>query len=91
MPATVTDDPLTISCVFSDGSTAGSGSTSLPCRQLVRDLADRLVELIDPHGCCEAARVGGCTTSSPIRHLRLARSSDVGDSLVGHRDLHLGR
>jgi hypothetical protein len=55
MPATVTDDPLAISCVFSDGATARFQLDDLPCRQVVRDLLIGLVELIHPHGTVNAA------------------------------------
>ena len=55
MPATVSDDPLAIFCVFSDGSTARFQLDDLPCRQVVRDLLIGLVELIHPHGTVNAA------------------------------------
>ena len=55
MPATVSDDPLAISCVFSDGSTARFQLDDLPCRQVVADLFIGLVELIHPHGTVDAA------------------------------------
>ena len=55
MPATVTDDPLAISCVFSDGSTARFQLDDLPGRQVVADLLTGLVELIHPHGAVNAA------------------------------------
>jgi hypothetical protein len=50
MPTRVTDDPLRLSCVFSDGSRAEFDLTGSPNPWLVRDLAIGLVELIHPHG-----------------------------------------
>jgi hypothetical protein len=38
MPATVTENPLGIECVFSDGSTARFDLDGLPCPELARDL-----------------------------------------------------
>lgn len=55
MPATVTEDPLGIACVFSDGSRAEFCLDGLPCPDLVRDLLLGLVELIHPHGSVDAA------------------------------------
>jgi hypothetical protein len=55
MPATLTDDPLGIACVFSDGSTAEFSLDGLPCPELARDLLVGLVELIHPHGTVDAA------------------------------------
>ncbi|WP_433678750.1 hypothetical protein [Nocardia sp. CA-119907] len=55
MPAAVTDEPLGISCVFSDGTAARFQLDGLPCRVLVRDLLIGLVELIHPHGTVNAA------------------------------------
>ena len=82
MPATVTDDPLAISCVFSDGSTARFQLDDLPCRQLVADLLIGLVELIHPHG--TSTRPGRCcTTSSPFATLPVIWMR--GDSPVGQR------
>jgi hypothetical protein len=50
MPTTVLDDPLGLSCVFSDGSRAMFDLSGLPNPRLARDLAVGLVELIHPHG-----------------------------------------
>lgn len=55
MPATLTDDPLGVACVFSDGSTADFDLSGLPCTELARDLLVGLVELIHPHGTLDAA------------------------------------
>ena len=55
MPTTVTDDPLGLSCVFSDGSRAEFDLTGSPNPRLVRDLAIGLVELIHPHGSADTA------------------------------------
>jgi len=55
MPATLTEDPLGIACVFSDGSAAEFSLGGLPCPELARDLLVGLVELIHPHGTVDAA------------------------------------
>jgi hypothetical protein len=55
MPATVTEDPLGIACVFSDGSRAEFSFDTSANPQLVRDLVAGLVELIHPHGTVDAA------------------------------------
>ncbi|MBF6299022.1 hypothetical protein IU459_15930 [Nocardia amamiensis] len=68
MPAVVSKDPLAISCVFSDGSTARFVLEALPCRELVLDLLVGLVELIHPHGTVNAAGSVGHYEQS-IRHL----------------------
>ena len=68
MPATVTDDPLGIECLFSDGSSARVDLDGLPCPALVRDLLLGLAELIHPHGTIDAA--GSLTHyAQSIRHL----------------------
>lgn len=55
MPTTVTEDPLQIACVFSDGSRAVFAFDALANRLLARDLLTGLVELIHPHGAVDAA------------------------------------
>jgi hypothetical protein len=55
MPATVTDSPLGIACVFSDGSAATFSLDGLPCPALARDLLDGLADLIHPHGTVDTA------------------------------------
>ncbi len=55
MPATVTDGPLGIACVFSDGSAATFSLDGLPCPALARDLLDGLADLIHPHGTVDTA------------------------------------
>ena len=55
MPATVTDSPLGIACVFSDGSAATFSMDGLPCPVLARDLLDGLAGLIHPHGTVDTA------------------------------------
>src|SRR5260370_11159025 len=55
MPATVVEQPLGISCVFSAGTTARFCLDRLPCPRLVRDLLSGLVELVHPHGRVDAA------------------------------------
>lgn len=55
MPATVTDGPLGIVCVFSDGSAATFSLDGLPCPGLARDLLGGLADLIHPHGTVDTA------------------------------------
>jgi hypothetical protein len=55
MPATLTEDPLGLACVFGDATTATFALRDLPCPDLVRDLLVGLVELIHPHGAVDAA------------------------------------
>lgn len=55
MPAEVTDDPLGLACVFSDGTAARFDLDGLPCPALARDLLTGLAELIHPHGTVDAA------------------------------------
>jgi hypothetical protein len=66
MPTMVTDDPLGVACVFSDGSGAKFDLAGLPNPRLVRDLAAGLVELIHPHGSADS--VG--TVAGYVRSLR---------------------
>lgn len=56
MPTMVTDDPLGLSCVFSDGSRAEFDLNGSANPKLARELAVGLVELIHPHGCVDAPR-----------------------------------
>ena len=55
MGATVTTDPLTFSCVFSDGKRATFALDDLACPELARDLLTGLAGLIHPHGSADAA------------------------------------
>lgn len=55
MPATVTEQPLALSCVFNDATTATFALHDLPCPDLVRDLLVGLVELIHPRGAVDTA------------------------------------
>jgi hypothetical protein len=55
MGATVTTDPLTFSCVFSDGKRATFALDELACPELARDLLTGLAGLIHPHGSADAA------------------------------------
>jgi hypothetical protein len=55
MPTMLTEDPLGLACVFSDGSRAQFPLAHLPCPDLARDLGLGLVELIHPHGTVDAA------------------------------------
>ena len=50
MPAEVLDEPLGISCVFSDGRRATVTPAGLASEQLARDLLTGLAELVHPHG-----------------------------------------
>lgn len=50
MATGVIDDPLGLSCVFSDGTAAEFDFAELPNPGLAHDLATGLVELIHPHG-----------------------------------------
>lgn len=56
MPTMVTDDPLGLRCVFSDGGRAEFDLEGTPNPRLARDLAVGLVELIHPHGSVDAPR-----------------------------------
>lgn len=49
------DEPLGISCVFSDGGRAPFALEGLPNLLLARDLATGLVDLIHPHGTADSA------------------------------------
>jgi len=55
MPAEVLDDPLAISCVFSDGRRAVVTPGGLVGGQLARDLLTGLAELVHPHGTVDSA------------------------------------
>ncbi|MEU8928093.1 hypothetical protein AB0D10_45590 [Kitasatospora sp. NPDC048545] len=55
MPTMLIDEPLGITCVFSDGSRAEYSLDGLPNPRLARDLATGLVELIHPHGTADSA------------------------------------
>jgi hypothetical protein len=54
MPTMLIDEPLGITCVFSDGSRAEFSLDGLPNPQLARDLATGLVDLIHPHGTADS-------------------------------------
>ena len=66
MPAMVTDDPLGLICVFSDGSRADFDLSGLPNPRLTHDLATGLVELIHPHGSADS----GSTVDGYVAALR---------------------
>ena len=55
MPAEVLDDPLGISCVFSDGSRVTVTPGGIACAQLARDLLTGLAGLVHPHGTVDSA------------------------------------
>jgi hypothetical protein len=55
MPAAVTADPLGITCVFSDGSTAAFTMEGAGCPALAADLLAGLAGLVHPHGTVDAA------------------------------------
>ena len=54
MPTMVTQEPLGVECVFSDGRRAEFALDGLPNPRLTRDLALGLVELIHPHGTADS-------------------------------------
>ncbi|MFJ4689455.1 hypothetical protein [Streptomyces sp. NPDC088789] len=54
MPTMLIDEPLGLTCVFSDGSRADYSLDGLPNPHLTRDLAFGLVDLIHPHGTVDA-------------------------------------
>lgn len=54
MPTMLIDEPLGLTCVFSDGSRSDYSLHGLPNPQLARDLALGLVGLIHPHGTVDA-------------------------------------
>jgi hypothetical protein len=55
MPATVTSDPLGITCVFSDGTATSCTISAGECRPLAEDLLTGLAGLVHPHGNVDAA------------------------------------
>src|SRR3974390_496222 len=55
MPAEVLDEPLGISCVFSNGSRSQVSLGDAANAQLTRDLLTGLAELVHPHGTVDAA------------------------------------
>jgi hypothetical protein len=55
MPAEVLDDPLGISCVFSDGRRVTVTPGGIACAQLARDLLTGLAGLVHPHGTVDSA------------------------------------
>src|SRR5664280_419223 len=55
MPATVLEDPLGLSCVFSDGRRGEFLLGDVANPQLARDLLVGLAELVHPHGSVDAA------------------------------------
>lgn len=55
MPATITEEPLGIACVFSNGTRTEFTVDGLPNPRLARDLLVGLAELIHPHGTVNAA------------------------------------
>jgi len=57
MPAEVLDEPLGISCVFSNGSRSQVTLGDTVNARLARDLLTGLAELIYPHGTVDAAGV----------------------------------
>ncbi|MGW1047189.1 hypothetical protein [Streptomyces sp. NPDC002547] len=55
MPTMLIDEPLGITCVFSNGSRAEYSLSDVPNPGLVRGLAAGLVDLIHPHGTADSA------------------------------------
>ncbi|SCK62358.1 MULTISPECIES: hypothetical protein [unclassified Streptomyces] len=54
MPTMLIDEPLGLTCVFSDGRRADYSLDGLPNPLLARDLATGLVDLIHPHGTADS-------------------------------------
>ncbi|MYV94251.1 hypothetical protein [Streptomyces sp. SID1034] len=54
MPTMLVDEPLGLTCVFSDGRRADYSLDGLPNPLLARDLATGLVDLIHPHGTADS-------------------------------------
>src|SRR5260370_29505439 len=79
MPATVTCDPLRISCVFSGGSQAAFTLDDPPCPLLARDLLDGLARLIHPHGTVDAA----ATAQAYVLGLKLMTRALAGRGFTG--------
>lgn len=65
-PTMVTDDPLGLACVFSDGRRAEFDLSDLPNPRLTHDLASGLLELIHPHGSVDS----GSTVDGYVAALR---------------------
>jgi hypothetical protein len=55
MPTMLIEEPLGITCIFSDGARADFSLHDLPNPHLARDLATGLVDLIHPHGTVDAS------------------------------------
>lgn len=55
MPATLIDEPLGLTCVFSNGRRAEFSLDGLPNPRLARDLTCGLAGLVHPHGAVDAA------------------------------------
>ncbi len=79
MPAEITRDPLSIACVFSDGTSARFSLDGLPCPELARDLLAGLADLVHPHGTVDSAGSVGHYAQS-VRHMtrHLAASGFAG-------------
>jgi hypothetical protein len=71
MPAEVLDDPLGISCVFSDGRRATVTLGDIAGARLARDLLTGLAELVHPHGTVDSAG----TVRYYVRALRVMTSA----------------
>src|SRR5271154_1459514 len=70
MPAEVLNDPLGISCVFSDGRRATVALGDIVGARLARDLLTGLAELVHPHGTVASAG----TVRYYVRALRVMTS-----------------
>jgi hypothetical protein len=68
MPATVTSDPLGITCVFSDGTVMSRAISPAGCRPLAEDLLTGLAGLVHPHGNVDAAATAGQYVAA-LRHM----------------------
>ncbi|MDA8302809.1 MAG: hypothetical protein M0005_15020 [Actinomycetota bacterium] len=79
MPATLREQPLGVSCVFSDGSPAELSLHAPGGAQLGRDLLVGLVELVHPHGTVDKAS----TVNHYLRAARHMVATLAGQGFVG--------
>jgi hypothetical protein len=82
MPTMVTDDPLGLACVFSDGRRAEFDLSGLPNPRLTHDLATGLVELIHPHGSADS----GSTVDGYVAALRAMVRALTEEGFTGGAD-----
>jgi len=79
MPAELTEDPLGIRCVFSNGAQRSIRLTQNHSRQLERDLLAGLVELVHPHGTVDAEN----TVRAYVRSIQRAAKALAGAGHAG--------